>query len=328
MSLPVQVQRQIDRANELIGQVDPATGQPIVEPVAVPPEANPPVEPVAPVAPVAPAEPPAQAAPAAPPVVVQDWEQKYRTLQGVFAAESGRLNGEKKVLEARIVALEQAALAPAPAPQAPVRVANDKDLETYGPEMLEVISRHATEIAKRIVDEQMAATKPALDTIVADVKNVQASVQLTREDKFYNTLAETVPDWNAINSDPKFLAWCGEIDPMSGRPRQFFLDDAAAHMDAPRAAAMFTAYKNAAGITAPAPAPVVPAPAQPSPSPRPVGTASAPRMTAPKEGVTRTEIGAHYARAARDQTYRGSTAHQAFETRMAAALASNQVLEE
>ncbi len=297
------------------------------QPPAAPTEPTPQVEPAA-VEPPAAQAAPAPAEPATPPVppvaATPDWEQKYRTLQGVFSAESGRMTAEKKALELRIAALEQAQATPAPAPQAPAQLVTDKDIETYGPEMMDVIGRKATEIAQQIVAQQIAAQKPQLDQLNAQVSNVQAAVYRTNEDKFFGELTKLVPDWQALNQDDGFLTWLGEVDPLSGVPRQQYMDNAAGKYDYNRAAALFNTYRPQT------PAPVVAAPAAPaapSPSPRPVGTASAPSINAPVVGVKRSEIQAHYRRGSTDATYRDSAAHQAFEVRMQQALANNQVTE-
>lgn len=329
--VPEQVRRQAERANELLNQangVEPKPAEP-AEPTQTPePQAPQAVEPAAPEpASSAPAEP--APAPAAPTSADDGYLQKYRTLQGVFNAEQGRWNAEKKVLETRLQALESARPAPAaaaPAP-APTSLVTSADVDTYGPELLDVIGRKATEIAKQMVAEQMQALKPELDRTREQVTNVTAQVYRTSEEKFYGELEREVPDWQAINTDQRWLDWLAEVDDLSGVPRQRYLDNASQSLDHTRAARLFTAFKDAAGLNKPAAAAPAPARATPSPSPRTVGTASAPTHREPQTGVSRSEIAAHYRRGSTDQSYRSGPEHLAMEQRIATAMATNKIIE-
>jgi hypothetical protein len=60
-------------------------------------------------------------------------------------------------------------------------------------------------------------------------------------------LAKQVPDYEAVNVDPDFLSWLGEVDPLSGAPRQAYLNQAFESFDAARTATLFNTWKQAAG---------------------------------------------------------------------------------
>lgn len=336
MSIPEQVRRAAERANELLsnanGEPNPADAPaPAPEPVIQQPtdqvESNP--APVA--APVASTPSPASA----PAPAETDWEHKFKTVQGILVAEQTKWRTERQDLTARITALE-AAPKPQPAPAsapAPASKVTDKDLETYGPDLIDVIGRKAAEIADGIVAQRMAEFQPKLDQTVAQVADVQTKVYQSQEERFHGELSKEVPDWQAINQDERWFNWLAEVDPMSRVPRQVYLNHAAGNMDHVHAAQLFKAFKDSIGMgvastAAPAPAPA-PAPAQPaiSPSPRPVGTASAPSIREPQAGVKRSEISAHYGRSARDVAYRNSAEHKAMEARIANAMATNSVIE-
>lgn len=330
-NVPEQVRRAGERATELFNQVNGATGEPPADPAAAPAEPAPQVQPVEPPAPEpapAPAEPTPAPAPA--PAAETDWAHKYKTLQGVFTAEQGRWNAEKKVLETRLAALEQAAKpappAAAPAPQQPAKLVTDKDVETYGPELMDVIKRQATEMAHEIVAQKMAELKPQLDQTREQVSNVSAQVYKTHEERFYGELSKEVPDWEQVNTDQRWLDWLAEVDELSGVPRQAYLDNASGQLDHKRVAKLFTTFKDKAGLNPPA---TPPAPVKPpvSPTPRTVGTASAPRLREPQTGISRTEIAAHYRRGSTDASYRSSPAHKEMEARIAQAMASGQIIE-
>lgn len=321
-AIPEQVRRQAERANELMSQAnaEPAAA-PAAEPVVEAPAAAP-VEP--PPAPAAETPPPAPA-PAAP-----DWEQKYRTLQGVFNAEKTRLEAAKRDAEARVQTLE-AQLAAKPAAPAPAAVAIDpKDVETYGPELLEMVGRQAKAMAEQIVAARMADLQPQLEQTRDQVTNVSQQVYKNEQEKFYGELAKAVPDWQQVNDDHRWLEWLGQPDLMSGVARQNLLDDASSKLDHVRVATMFTVFKKEHGLVpppAPAPAPAAAAAPAQSPSPRSVGTASAPPIREEGVSVKRSEIAAHYSRGARDAAYRNSQEHKAFELRIQQATATNRILE-
>lgn len=318
-NVPEQVRRAAERATEIQAQAYGAPGEPTtqVEPVAPDPQV-PPVEPVP--APVA----EAPQAPVVPvPPVESDWEQKYRTLQGVLRAETTKLRATIADHEATIASLQAQPVAPAVKPPAPGR--DPRDEETYGTEMLDLIERRAA----ALVQAEMEKFQPQLEQTRTQVESISRQVYETDAEKFYGELERAVPDYASINVDQRFLDWLGEIDPLSGMPRQAYLTNAGQHLDHVRAANLFNAFKaTLAPPAAPAPVQAASAPTPLSPSPRPVGAASAPRMEAPAVGeVRRSEIGAHYKRVSTDATYRGSAAQTAFEDRMQAALAAGKVVE-
>lgn len=341
MGTPDQVRRQAERATELLDQLhnDPAN-PPADDPPAEPEVVNAPMEtPVDPPDGGTPPPPEPVDPPPAPPAPSKDeasWEHKYKTLQGVLNAESGRWHAEKELLEARLRAAQQAPAAtpaptPAPTPQTDPALITDQDLETYGPDLMDVIGRKATEIASKIVAKRMEELKPELARTQEQVTNVASQVYKSSEDRFYGELAKAVPDWAEVNTDKRWLAWLGEVDPLSGVPRQAYLDNASKTLNHEHAARLFNAFKELAGLTKPAePAPApdpAPKPKAPSLSPRTVGQATAPTHREPAAGVTRSEIGAHYRRGATDPSYRDSTEHKEMEARIAKAMATGQVSE-
>ncbi|OWT55265.1 hypothetical protein CEY11_21380 [Candidimonas nitroreducens] len=243
------------------------------------------------------------------------------------------MHAELKVYKDRATALEQAAAQPAapPAPApTPAPLVTDKDVETYGPELMDVIGRKAQEIADGIVAKRLEELKPTLEQTNERIGKAEAQVYQTAQDRFFGELAKAVPDYKQVNGDPKWLAWLQEVDPLSGVQRQAYLDTAAGSLDHARVATLFTAFKKAAGVEAPPaePSPAsAPTPGTPplSPSPRAVGVAVAQTPREPDNSVSRSEIDAHYKRSSLDPSYRKSPEHQAMEARIAAAMASGRI---
>lgn len=344
-SVPKQVREQADRANEIHNQVynpedtpdDDADDQgqghdePQIDDVD-PQLKQPPVDDSgdadAPDVPTAPKDPPA----AKDDEPTESWEQRYRTAQGLLKAESQRWAAERRELQVEIEDLKKAVAKPAekqPAKDPAKPLVTDADLETYGPELLDVIGRKAQEMAAQIVDARMAELKPELESTKKQVTDIAQQSYKTNEDKFYGELERSVPDWKAINTDQNWLAWLGEVDPLSGVPRQRYLDNAAQQLDHAHVARLFNAYKESAGIETPkkeSPA-AKPAHRKPeiSPSPRAVGNATAPTHREPQVGVSRSEIDAHYRRSTLEPQYRHSEEHKAMEQRIATAMAANQI---
>lgn len=252
----------------------------------------------------------------------------------MLSAEQRKWKAEKADFESRIAALEAAkpapaAPAPAPTPAPAAAPISQADLDTYGPELLDVIRRQATEMATQIVAREVAVLKPQLDKTNEQVTSVASHVYRSNEERFYGELAKAVPDWQAINEDARWLDWLAEVDALSGVSRQVYLDNAAQNLDHARAARLFDAFKDAVGLNkapTPAPAAAAPAPAL-SPTPRTVGNSSAPTHREPQTGVTRSEISAHYSRAARDRAYREGDEYKKFEQRLQQAAASNKIIE-
>jgi len=199
--------------------------------------------------------PPPAAAPAPAPVPppespesiaapVEDWEQKYRTLQGMIDREVR----EKKALQQQIDGLQNTIAAvtsvqrqdEATKPGAPggQRRLRDEDVEAYGEDMINVIRATAhDEFMPTITDlrQENAQLKEQLGG-VADYTH-KTEVQQTE-----SLLNKEVPNWRQINEEPEFLQWLSEPDPFSDRLRHDLLREAG--VNGPRVLAFFKAYLN------------------------------------------------------------------------------------
>lgn len=350
MAIPEQVRRAGERANQLIEQAnglkpevppaEPTPVEPTPETVPQPEDPTPkPDQPQEPSSdtPAAPSEQPPEPTPEPAPTATppkQDFEHKYKTLQGVFNAESGRWQAEKKAMEAENKALRdqltQRPAEPTPAPTPPKPVVSEQDIETYGPELIDLIGRKASEMAEQIVAAKVAALQPELEKLNANVTDVATQGRKTAQEQFLDALAREVPDWQTTNADERWLEWLNQVDPLSGVPRQKYLDHAAQQLDVAHTVRLFKAFKDSVGEgTSPTPAADTPAPAQTkppvSPTPRTVGNATAPNPKQPDTTVSRAEIDAHYRRGSTDPRYRTSPEHEAMEKRISVAMASGAI---
>lgn len=242
-TLPSQVQRGLEEAER------------IEQSLAAPPEAH--DEPVEDREP-APAPEPQPPAPAAqPPAPSEDdtWRARYFTLKGMYDADVPRLHARVKELEAELSAKPPAPEPPQEPPaDAPITL-TQKDIDEFGPDLIDVIKRAAVDIA----GPQIAALQAEIKTLKATASEAASKATETaeaqgadRRQRYFTDLAKAVPDYAEINANQMFLDWLGQTDPLSGRIRQEFLDSAFQSFDVERTAKLFTTWKE---TTSPAPAP-------------------------------------------------------------------------
>jgi hypothetical protein len=235
MTLPKSVQRELDAAEALQAQLVAPT------PAAMEtPEAH--------AQPVVTAPPPA-------PAPSDEWEHKYRSLQGKYSAEVPSLMAKNKSLEAQVTALAQQVQALATAqqqakpPEKPV--IDPRDVEQFGADLVEMVKRNseASIIAAR---REFAEAASALDKRVAALEGsvsgvVEESAQ-TKEQRFYKELEEKVPDWRQINETPTWLRWLDVVDPVYGVPRQVALTAAHERLDYDRVIGIFKLFKEQVAV--------------------------------------------------------------------------------
>ena len=246
MAVPKQVAEQIEAARQAQEQLstgvsDQAQGSQVEEPSQIPP------------------------APA--PADSNEWQHKYKTLQGMFNAQVGKLQQElreaREEMQRLKAAPEPQPVQAAPPPQAPVieRYVTDKDEQEFGADTIDLIRRAAREeFSGQLTTERnrVANLEAALRTLQTDVipkvEKVASTQQVNVEQAFWRDLSAAVPDWQVINDDPSFHQWLLEVDPLTGASRQNYLETAHSKFDVARVAQFFTIWKAAA-----APAPAVPA---------------------------------------------------------------------
>lgn len=208
MALPRQVEKQLEELEALEKQLtqpseavgdegeappprDPAPGEPDVE--AVPVEATP-EQPVATEKPV-------------------DWQQKYRTLQGMYDADVPRLHAQVKELTRKLdeLAYQQK---PTPAAEPPKQLVTDADVESFGSDLIDVQRR----VAKEVFEEHVVPLRKQLATVQNENEQLRSQVQQTdvkaTQTSFHAQLQRLVPDFDALNRDPAWIEWLNTVDPM------------------------------------------------------------------------------------------------------------------
>jgi len=237
MPLPKAIAQAAQDADQLIGElesgnpplVDPETGVPIA--TAVEPRQEP--------APAAPQQPDAL-------------EQKYRSLQGKYDAEMPVLRGQVQTYERinqnlaaqvaqlteQMTQMQQAKPVQIPAAQA----VTDKDVETYGSDLIELIKRVSGADAQAVAQAMKGEISSLARTVASDVVAVKQNLQQTDRVLYDQRLTEAVPNWREINVDQGWLSWLNEYDPLLGTTRQTALTDAYNKFDDVRTIAFLKAY--------------------------------------------------------------------------------------
>lgn len=246
MSLPEQIQKQVDEAKAIVEKH-----------YGVPDESKPEGTPSADSAST-------EASPAAevvvPPVVEgntqqrvdendESFAQRWRSLQGIYNTTNRELTQQRdrnRQLEELIATMQ------APKPE-PVQIAQkfltDADSTEYGNDMVDFARRAAKEEMAPVVGAIMTLREElaALRGVVPTVNRVAANQQQTANEKFFAQLGSRVSDWETINSDPNFHNWLLSADPLTGINRQTYLEDAHRSLNVDRVVSIFSTWKNAAG---------------------------------------------------------------------------------
>jgi hypothetical protein len=255
MALPKQVEAQLKELEKIEQQIadsqnKPADPAPNPEPAPAEPTPEPTPEPTEP-KPVDPTPEPTE------PVVPEEtWQQKYKTLKGMYDAEVPRLHADLRELKSQVESLRKAAEAkPAEPvkPATPEKLVTDADVEAFGSDLIEVQRKVAREVAAEFRGE--------LDAMKAENDKLREQLNATgnqvSEATFEQRLHRLVPDFEAVNVDPKWVAWLNEVDPLLRGPRLTVAQEAFNRGDAEGIAHYVSLYK---ATLAPA------TPAEPAPS--------------------------------------------------------------
>ncbi len=315
-NIPPAVRAQAAKADELIAQqraaATPAT--PAQDAATAP--AEPSVE-------AQPATPPAAQVPATtetpPPASAgEDWEHKYRVLQGMHQADVQRNrqlteeNRELRSLLSRVQQAHQQAQAQAqatPPAQPAAKLVKPEEVAEYGAEFMDMVARAAKEQYQPVI-EQLQSTISSLESkLNTRVEHVEQVATMSAKDAFFVQLDRAMPTWEKLNVDPGFLAWLDSPDELTGFVRREIFNRASSSFDAPRVLKFFTTY---AASQAPAPAtpastlaPSVPLDSLVAPS----KTTTAPVAGDSRKVYSRAEIAAFYENC-RKGTYRGRDAER------------------
>ena len=278
-----------------------------------PPPGDPPASDPAPTP--TPSEPSARANPApaaTPPANAEGddkWEARFKTLSGKYNAEVPRLHAAIKERDAQLNSLTQEVEA--------LKASLAKPKESLvKPEEVNEFGEPLVDLIRRAAREEVSAKDAELAELRRKLESVQVATVESKEVGFYDRLNAAVPDWMAINDDPEFHTWLGEVDELTGAQRQNILVEAEERRDADRVARFFKAFKKVQSDKAAVAATSLDSQVAPATS----------RVDAPPQGKkiwTRGEIADFYARDRRGEFTEADAA--AIDAEIQAAVAEKRV---
>lgn len=194
----------------------------------------------------------------------ETYAQRWRTLQGQFNAEVPRLRGANKELQSRVAQLENllssVSSAPAAAPaaqQSGHKFVTDDDMAEYGEsiDMMRKVTREEVGSLQGKITQLEGVianlSQSMSGSVIPQVQRVAQQQAASAEERFWNNLAQRVPNWQQINNDQDFQSWLLDIDPLTNTSRQTHLEIAQRDLDANRVTAFFNAFTAASGRFAP-----------------------------------------------------------------------------
>jgi hypothetical protein len=163
--------------------------------------------------------PPAEEKPDSQVEAKEDFEHKYKTLRGKYDAEVPRLHSQVKALMEEVgdlKAAQEAAEEKPEKPPEPTTYVTDADRENFGEDLLDVQRRVAQEVSSSY-EAKITQLEGVIDTLTKRIDGTNNSVS---ELTFEQRLGRLVPDFDAINNDPKWISWLDEVDPIIRGPRR------------------------------------------------------------------------------------------------------------
>ena len=177
----------------------------------------------------------------------EKWSHKYHTLKGMYDAEVPRLHSQVREMQTQIQQLiaEKAAVEavkPAEVPKVDSLI-TDEDKEAFGPDLIDLIERATNSKVATLLEREAQLTKE-INELKGQLGNVSERQVVSDKDRFLAGLSQQVSDWEVLNTDPGFLGWLQEVDPVYGIPKNVALTNAYENLDVTRVANIFKAYKQ------------------------------------------------------------------------------------
>ena len=205
---------------------------------------------------------------------------RYQQSQGVISAMQTQMQELGDELQRVHLMLQQRGPVPSSGPgntpRIGVGVLTDEDKAAYGEELTTFVMKAAKD-----------AVAPELSQL--EQENLKLRQQVTRQaqNTLYGQLRAAVPDWESINTNPRFVAWLRLPDVYSQQVRSTMLKQAFQAANAPRVIAFFKGFLQeevATGhVQAPRSEQSIEAPREPA---VPLSTFAAPGPARPATGDT------------------------------------------
>ena len=180
---------------------------------------------------------------------VEDYEHKYKVLQGMYRKEVADVRAE--IQRVNSVATQQATLiqelrrqvdearaVQQSTPQASAQVLDMAEYEEFGPEI-----KKLAELAGQLQQKNIELERK-LFQVNETLPQLQGKVRQVTEVEFDSRMDQMVPNWRDQDRDQNFINWLGNISPVTGRQIRESLSEAYQARDAGRVAGIFNEYRN------------------------------------------------------------------------------------
>lgn len=173
-----------------------------------------------------------------------DWEQKFRVIEGKYRAEIPRLLDQNRELSDRLDNAIKAMEAKAQEPQKEAKLVTDADVEAYGADLVDMVRRASREefdsLAKKLVEK----LEQRFGQVVEQVAQTEQRVVKSDTDKFWDAVLKTVPEFEAINNDPRWFAFLDARIPGTRFTRRATAEDAIKSLDDQSLIEQLVAFKE------------------------------------------------------------------------------------
>lgn len=250
-ALPKQIQAQLDQAEAMQAEMDAASA-PEGNTEAATADQQPNLQLVEPQA--------VETQVTAPETSLEQWEQRFRVMEGKYKAEVPRLAEQNRVLSER---LEEAikALEKAKQPEpTDAKLVTDADIEAYGDDMVNMVRRAAREEFKTLSAQFAAQMEKQFGVVAEKTARVEKQVALSEADKFWTKVTTAHPDFDTINNDPRWIAYLDSHIEGTRFTRRAVSEDALSRFDAQVVIEQLQGFKDSIGLGK------QPAPTRPKPS--------------------------------------------------------------
>jgi hypothetical protein len=186
----------------------------------------------------------------------EDWEQKYKSLQGMYNTEMPKLKTQNQDLQQRLENLESllAGTGSEESASAPLEVqtgsiVTEEDVKEFG-DAIDVMRRVTQEEVQPLIEtlNKLQLTLNNLNTeVVPKVNQVYTSQANTTQQAFWDRVEAAIPNWREVNNHPDFATWLYQHDPMTRMLRQDLLEQAQNSADADRVIHIFRAWMGETG---------------------------------------------------------------------------------
>jgi hypothetical protein len=177
------------------------------------------------------------------------WKQKYKTLQGMYDAEVPRLHQQVKDLTSKLDDLVSQVKASDKAVEEAKEQAKheqlqnlvtDEDRQEFGDDLIA--------ISRKIAREESAELYKQLEAVQSENNQLREMLEQTgskvTQTSFEQELHRLVPDFVQVNTDPNWIKWLDEHDPLLRAPRRVVAEKSFSEGDADSVAHFVNLFKN------------------------------------------------------------------------------------